>query len=116
MKIIDLLNKIANGENVPKKIKYCYQVYKVADVGEDYYNYENNCWFFKDKFDVSVINDEIDLIEDDKKEIAKIDLYKDMYYHPTLGGEYLTPPTEYEMAISRKINEIIEVINNEHNK
>ena len=115
MKVIDLLNKIANSEKLPKKIKYCYQVYKVADVGEDYYDYENNCWFFKDKFDVSIINDEIDLIEEETKketlEIEKIDLYRDMYYHPTLGGAYLTAPTEYEMAISRKINEIIEVIN-----
>ena len=85
---------------------------------KDYYNYENNCWFFRDKFDTSIINDEIDVIEEEPKErtVEKIDLYKDMYYHPTLGGEYLQPPTEYEMAISRKINEIIEVINNEYNK
>jgi len=37
MKVIELLNKIANGEEVPKQIRYC---------GVDYYwtgfNYENS--------------------------------------------------------------------------
>ena len=40
MKIIDLLNKIANGEEIPKKIRYGDLIYNVSDVGEDYYNYE----------------------------------------------------------------------------
>ena len=33
MKIIDLLNKIANGEDVPKKIQYDKDLYEI--LGED---------------------------------------------------------------------------------
>ena len=36
MKIIDLLNKIANGEEVPKKIKYDNEIFKLRDEKDDY--------------------------------------------------------------------------------
>lgn len=64
MKIIDLLNKIANGEEVPKKIKYdgieyeeepCYMLYKVA--GECSESQLKN-----------LLNDQVEIIEEDKEE------------------------------------------------
>ena len=72
MKIIDLLNKIANGEEIPKKIRYGDLIYNVSDVGEDYYNYENNDWFFRDRFDASILNDEVEILDKDDKDIPPI--------------------------------------------
>jgi hypothetical protein len=63
MKIIDLLNKIANGEGVPKKIKYN---------NTDYYLYDNYSYltFAKTRFFDSIyfkeLNDEVEIIEEDK--------------------------------------------------
>lgn len=37
IKIIDLLNKIANGEEVPKKIKYEYTEYELSLSSKNYY-------------------------------------------------------------------------------
>ena len=63
MKIIDLLNKIANGEEVPKKIKYdgieyeeepCYMLYEVA--GECSESQLKN-----------LLNDQVEIIEEEKE-------------------------------------------------
>lgn len=67
MKIIDLLNKIANGEKVPQKIEYLDSVYELNE--ESFYM--NNGDFFVDhiNIDLSNLNDEIELIEDEEKDI-----------------------------------------------
>ena len=104
MKVIDLLNKIANEEELPKKIKYCYQIYSVGAVGEDYYNYENNCWFFRDKFDTSIINDEVEIIEDneDLELIPEDELYE-------IDGEEII---NWNFRVLKdKINELVKEIN-----
>jgi hypothetical protein len=72
IKIIDLLCLISNGEEVPKKIKYGDVIYKLADVGEDYYNYDNNFWFFRDRFDASILNDYIEILDEENKDIPLI--------------------------------------------
>jgi hypothetical protein len=62
MKIIDLLNKIANGEEVPKKI-YCFN--------REFYLKENT--YFGDTFTLmhyiqeEDLNDEVEIIEEEKK-------------------------------------------------
>ena len=97
MKIIDLLNKIANGEEVPKQIKYC---------GVDYYwtnsTYENpeaeETLFWFDVYSEENLNDEVEIIEEDKK-IEKIDLIDDY-----------TPYIQFRVT-ANKINEIIDYLN-----
>ena len=70
MKVIDLLNKIANGEEVPKKIKFdnkeyenepCYMLYEATG--------ERSELQFK-KF----LNDEVEIIEEEKKIPEKLDV------------------------------------------
>lgn len=73
MKIIDLLNKIANNEEVPKKI--CYEEYIWTWNGETYDNREQ-C-LFEDYIDkkyviTDVLNDEIEIIEEKPKKIEKL--------------------------------------------
>lgn len=81
MKVIDLLNKIANGEEVPKKIKYKNKIYEwkeydvcygkimtkkgwVKELG--YVAKENETYFYL-KHCYQDLNDEIEIIEEDKK-------------------------------------------------
>lgn len=81
MKVIGLLNKIANGEDMPKEIisrdslgqkeKYTYNgfwyihTFENPDGEEDYY-------FMKR--DIHNLNDEVEIIEEDKK-IEKVPIY-----------------------------------------
>ena len=76
MKIIDLLNKIANGEDVPEKIMYDHQTYFYDDECNDYTDYDGRYSLFGDKFLngyglVAYLNDEVEIIEEPKK-IKKI--------------------------------------------
>lgn len=116
MKVIDLLNKIANGEEVPKKIKY----------GKDtYIHIDNYCYYCEDTnlilsdkifAEYSKLNDEIEIIEEPKK-IEKLPYYslekiqksknKDEWYESRL--ELLEKRiNDYH----NKINELIDEINN----
>ena len=73
MKIIDLLNKIANGEEVPKRIIYDEYVYKLS---EDRENYENEIdplttldWNY---IAMNCLNEEVEILNKSLKEEKKI--------------------------------------------
>jgi len=73
MRIIDLLNKIANGEEVPKKF--------IWDDNE-YYLHFNKCYrcgetsrIFEEDFILENLNDEIEIIEEEKKIPEKLPYY-----------------------------------------
>ena len=61
MKIIDLLNKIANGEEVPKKIR----------IGLETYKFCNGCGVYEDECErdlvirYNMLNDEVEIIEEE---------------------------------------------------
>lgn len=96
IKIIDLLNKIANNEEVPKKIKY----------GKDtYIHIDNYCYYCEDTnlilsdrifAEYSKLNDEVEIIEEPKK-IEK------------LKEKYTSQVGKLELA--NKINELIDAVN-----
>ena len=100
MKIIDLLNKIANGE-IPKHIKmnsldffwnndeYAYDI-KGANIYAPYYTF---------KFDE--LNDEVEIIEEDKKIPEKIEEVE-IEVSMAIG----------EQICANKINEIIDYLQN----
>ena len=102
MKVIDLLNKIANGEE-PKKIKYNGNVYEY----EEYGYFSDDIGYIFDKYYPSgkVLNDEVEIIEEDKK-IEKLN-------DNDLELETInTRCWEYNFSqVKDKINEIIEVLN-----
>ena len=98
MKVIDLLNKIANGEEVPKKLLYDNEKFAYDDECRDYIsNFQRN-WLFDDYSISAIINDEVEVIEEDKK-IEKIDRTK--------------PFSKFDVA--DKVDEIIDYINKEKN-
>ena len=108
IKVIDLLNMISKGEEVPKKIKY---------EKDTYIHIDNYCYYCEDTnlilsdrifVEYSKLNDEVEILEETKKieKIARCDSIKMTHY-----GE-LYKPTENEEILRIKINELIDEINN----
>ena len=121
MKVIDLLNKIANGEEVPKEIKYnninyywcnqCKIYERIEDRRKDLYN------------DLDNLNDEVEIIEDTPKEDKKIEKLTTYFGIEPVSFEH--PRTFEENAkyidfnaeqFFNKINEIIDKVNGEDNE
>lgn len=105
MKIIDLLVKISKGEKLPYKIKYKNNIYEYDGETLNYFRTINFAIDFLIGEDITaLLNDEIEIIEEDKK-IKKLEFE---------GGEI-----EDELFLARyithnraKINELIDEVNN----
>ena len=108
IKIIDLFNKIANNEKVPKHIILNNVVFHYDD---DVQDYENDFeYLFRDSFSnfdrsedfLNIEVEEVEIIEEEK-EIEKIgeiyDGFTDSYYDTCLE------------TIIKKVDEIIDVVN-----
>ena len=110
MKVIDLLNKIANGEEVPKKIRFDNMLwYKINGEKYTYYVNENDNDLFVYIFRKNLtfnLNDEVEIIEEDKK-IKKLDLDKEESLKAVIK-------TAQDYVLADKINEIIDYL--EENK
>ena len=105
MKVIDLLNKIANGEEV-QQFEYYGGTYRKSKKDNKYWC--NGMWF---DFNIDDLNDEVEIIEEDKK-LEKISLYyrvpndiKDEVIFDTLC-EFI----ENQRKQEDKINEIIDYL------
>lgn len=78
MKVIDLLNKIANGEEVPKKIKWENTIFVYSEYDKDYLEYPfsdeeyQGLFCMKDSILTQFLDDEVEIIEEDKQ----LDKYK----------------------------------------
>ena len=112
MKVIDLLNKIANGEDVPKKFKYKGEIYiyrtytfEDGDVMTGY-GFEDGGWLniWRDN-----LNDEVEIIEEPKKiekiEQCNFDISK------VFQDLDIVQVSQFTTGIVDKINEIIDYIN-----
>jgi len=113
MKIIDLLNKIANGKEVPKKIKYQDEEYIINKIclednktHIDYYLKGRELLLFEDMISIITLtlNDEVEILEEEKKIPEKLgsNSYED--------GEYAYPWTKSETVLKDKLNEIIDYL------
>ena len=110
MKIIDLLNKIANDEEVPYKIKYNGEIYEYVREMKWYLRNDMKCELCNN---TKVLNDEVEILgdEDEGKSKVPIELY---------GLEMLDEDMSHEIAIAKqrynngrirtKINEIIDYL------
>lgn len=106
MKVIDLLNKIANKENLPQRIKYEDKVYLYYKAYAGYYEkgysgiYNKNFLSFRNEQWHSVLNSEVEIIEEDKEieEISEGDIQ----------SHYFTGADE---IIARKLNGLIREVN-----
>lgn len=100
MKVIELLNKIANEEETPNEIKFCNHIFKKG-YNNRYDSEEDNLLEFI-CFDFSNINKEIEIIEEPKKtnKIEKLSL---------CFGK-VKDYEEIEMYDRKTINKIIDTI------
>lgn len=102
MKVIDLLNKIAKGEEVPKKIAYtpldgCRYILNYDPFKKDYYDGQD--YLMNSPYDIiHYLNDEVEIIEEDK-EIEDIQELKNRKF------------TRNQKQIADKINEIVIAVN-----
>lgn len=99
MKVIDLLNKIANGEEVPKKIKYKDKIFIYCSNTRKYYN--ENIDLFLEFYSGELLNDEVEIIEEQEEiDIQSIEEIKDIFIENSTCGE----DVKY---LARKYNEIL---------
>ena len=108
MKVIDLLNKIANGEEVPKKIGYDNKIFEFDEL-ERQYTFHNLDYSVNDDLSLSIeglrystLNDEVEIIEEDKK-IEKLERFIPQRESDTYCTKY--------NEVADKINEIIDEVN-----
>ena len=100
MKVIDLLKKIENGENIPQKIKVYQEVFE-WDILEHYYKRSNGddllelCTIFNTG---ELLSMEVELIEDEI-DIDNIEEYKQKYTERCI-----------DIDVRNKMNEILQAV------
>ena len=116
MKVIDLLNKIANGEEVPKRIKYINSIWEYDEKTKDYFH--DDLWLIYSMNSIGLTKREVEIIEDTPKEDKKIEhldldelndlLRVDLNYYNLFHKTH-----KMLVETKSKINEIIDKINRE---
>lgn len=105
IKIIELLNRIANGEEVAKKIKHWKTEYEKLD-DDTFVQYRNKDGYCLDL--VQILNDEVEIIEEDKpiEELKLVNLNNKVQLK-TDTGDYTVRMIDIEMIdrINRLIRE-----------
>ena len=115
IKVIELLNKIANNEEVPRKIMFDTGLYIYDEEEKTYYDEEDRTLW--QSYNFRILNDKVEIIEEPKK-IEKLE--------PVRGSD-LSDLTDKDMIlrnnalvelcktlnnINNKVNELIDEINN----
>lgn len=100
MKVIDLLNKISNDEEIPKKFKFADQIFTVK--GNYIEDEDGDSIFDSMCTDFSNINSEIEIIEEENKKIKPL-------YSVSIDALTSRPPDILE--IIEKLNEVIKRVN-----
>ena len=112
MKIINLLNKIANGEDVPEKIFYANQHW-INKYPNDYEGIGYGGCLLNNVC-LNNLNDEVEIIEEDK-EIEKIKSLHNVG-NSTCISEFTDKQHLNNHLLKDKINELIDKVNNLQNK
>lgn len=131
MKVIDLLNKIANREEVPQKIKvdnkiYNYETFNIGK-GNNYFtaeweevkgyriNYDGTYYYLEIR-DYN-LNDEVEIIEEENKIPEKLKVKSRIVSSPeTLSGMAYSEYYYSNVELGDKINEIIDYFKEKENK
>lgn len=117
MRVIDLLVKIANGEEVPERIKYDTKEMKYDHNKQDYLGYYSNGngeWLFQYLFDrckntEHFINDKVEIIEEDPEDEEIVE-WSNIAIREMKKAKNLSEIKAYIETIMRTQNEIIEKI------
>jgi len=98
IKVIELLNKIANGEEVPNlKIKHWKQIYNF-NIKMGFITCQSDEGYNLDL--IQCLNDEVEILEDNTEDIEEF------------GCEFINNlVTEDEVDMAKKINELVKAVN-----
>ena len=114
MKIIELLNRIANGIDIPLQIKYDNDIWKYDEMARDYLLIDKSGeeYLICEELNLMyALNEEVEIIEEDKK-IEPILIWKEGKDLMTKGIEGRDIVIgELGKIIISKINEIIDKLN-----
>lgn len=124
MKVIDLLNRIANGLDVPKKIKYSDKIYELNDEQNAYYmnveeddeeNYGRNFW---SGYNFNILNEQVEIIEENKKieHIGKSYNIRKFDDNFNVNGYDFEEMIKFIQDIYNKVEDIVDKINGMENK
>lgn len=117
MKIIDLLNKIANKEELPKKIKYNDDYWKVGIADNEEVDYLNDSEFelfsqYLQHALIESLNDEVEILEDEETDIQEIkEITETSTIDYSKNKEEMITAYKLIHICENKINEIIRVVN-----
>jgi len=106
IRIIDLLNKIAKGDEVPAKIKHWKTEYQKLD-DDTLVQYRNKDGYCLDL--VQILNDEVEIIEEDKT-IEELQFDSEEKYITTITGT-TNKMRNIDLTLATKINELVKEIN-----
>ena len=98
MKIIDLLNLIAKGEEVPEKIKFKGEEYMFYGIN---YTTSSEHKALHRRIELNNLNDEVEIIEEEKEKIKELPI---KLFH------------NKQKILANKLNELIYVINKMRDK
>ncbi len=135
MKVIDLLNKIANGEELPKKIKVYSEWYKedvIYFLSNTDFSWQGYYFLEKDDTDYALfennsigLNDEIEVIEeaDEDERINNIDkaikfikrncILSDCWKEIDFGNFVPIGKIKYKSLSSKKVKELLDILKGE---
>ena len=114
MKIIELLVRASKDEKMPRKIKFNKAIWEYNEYSGDYIH--QGCCLFKDLFEYKrvydFINDEVEIIEENKK-IEKIKILTDEYNMKYVAGDEnkILSYSGVDLIFADRINRLIDEIN-----
>lgn len=115
IKVIELLNKIAKGEEIPRHIKYEYYQYDWSDNSRDYICEKadgESLHMFNDGYICilcNTLNDEVEILEDNTEEIEELEYEESKMYCDTQLIE--STKTAKQEDIIDKINQLVKAVN-----
>ena len=120
MKIIDLLNKIANGEEVPKEIRYRGCLFAFDNEMQDYYceRYGNLFeYLISEEKTSAFLNNKVEIVGVDKIKKIKLcyspDIDEEIFYEDGDKPNHCILGDAGTKLLINKINEIIDKLNEE---
>ena len=115
IKIIDILNTIANNEQPPKKILFRGSIFEYANLQQDYYSQDAKEWLFDEYVLLDILNYEVIILEttitynQDNIENSKQDKIEKFMF--TISKNRNKRIEQDIINLGIKINEIIDRVN-----
>ncbi len=107
MKIINLLNKIANNEEIPQTFIYNNLIFELDETGR-YIDNEGDYFSDSIRYDLGNLNEKVIIIEEEKK-IEEDNKIENLVFNKDQDGDILVNG----VSLIEKVNEIIDIINKE---